>query len=83
MNESPQTNGNSPQRQADVPLDQRVRRLETQAGILIEALQVLARGLEEGPLAEPEDDRTARAARRTHELALLARSAPGAPSDPG
>jgi len=43
---------------------------------LIEAVEVLARGLENGPLAEPRDRHPEEAARRTHELLLLAKSAP-------
>ena len=43
---------------------------------LIEAVEVLARGLERGPMDEPHNTRTEEAARRTHELLLLAKSAP-------
>jgi hypothetical protein len=42
---------------------------------LIEAVAVLARGLERGPMDEPQNRRTEEAARRTHELLLLAKSA--------
>jgi len=56
-----------------IALEQRVRRLEDQVNALIEVIEVLARGLEYGPLAEPEAH-TERAARRAHELLLLAKS---------
>ena len=48
---------------------------------LIEALEVLARGLEGGPMAEPRGTPAEQAAGRTHELLLLAKSAP--PDAPG
>jgi len=57
-------------------LERRVRCLEGQVHGLIEAMEVLARGLEDGPMAEPLDSRVEQAARRTHELLLLAKSPP-------
>lgn len=56
-------------------VDDRVRTLEVQVDALTEAVEVLARGLEDGPLAEPSDRHAQEAARRTHELLLLAKSA--------
>ena len=63
-----------------VALEDRIRQLEAQMEALIEAVEVLARGLERGPMDEPQNTRTEEAARRTHELLLLAKSAPPNPS---
>lgn len=52
-----------------------MRRLEGQVGALAEAIDVLARGLEGGPAAEPQERGAEEAARRAHELLLLVRSA--------
>jgi hypothetical protein len=57
-------------------MEERVHRLEAQADVLAEAIEVLARGLEGGPMAEPWNRQAEEAARRAHELLLLARSAP-------
>ena len=57
-------------------MEERVHRLEAQADVLAEAIEVLARGLEGGPMAEPRNRQAEEAARRAHELLLLARSAP-------
>jgi hypothetical protein len=54
-----------------------VRRLEARVDALTEAVEVLARGLEQGPMAEPGDRKPAEAARRARELLLLAK--PGRP----
>jgi hypothetical protein len=55
-----------------------VRRLEARVDALIEAVEVLARGLEGGgPMAEPGDRKPAEAGRRARELLLLAK--PGRP----
>jgi hypothetical protein len=62
-------------------LEERVHRLEAQMEALVEAVEVLARGLENGPMAEPQNRHTEEAARRTHELLLLAKSAPSAQAD--
>lgn len=71
---------NSPADAAGTPetgtLDQRISRLEARVDALIEAVEVLARGLEDGPLTERPGMDAEKAARRTHELLLLARSAP-------
>jgi len=42
---------------------------------LTEAVEVLTRGLESSPMAEPPDHHIEEAARRAHELLLLAKSA--------
>ncbi len=57
-------------------MEERVHRLEAQADLLAEAIEVLARGLEGGPMAEPRNRHAEEAARRAHELLLLARSTP-------
>ena len=60
-------------------LTERIRRLEDQLAALTEAVEVLARGLESNPMAEPPNHHIEEAARRAHELLLLAKStAPGA-----
>jgi hypothetical protein len=56
-------------------LEERVRHLEAQVDTLTEALGVLARGLAEGPLAEPGGRSVVGAARQAHDL-LLAAAAP-------
>lgn len=55
-------------------LAERVRKLEDQLAVLTEAVEVLARGLESTPLAEPAGRPIEEAARRAYELLLLARS---------
>ncbi len=40
---------------------------------LIDAVEILARGLEGGPMATPEDRKPEEAARRARELLLLAK----------
>lgn len=42
---------------------------------VVEAVEVLARGLENGPMAEPRNRHIEEAGRRSHELLLLAKSA--------
>ena len=60
-------------------LTERVHRLEDQLAALTEAVEVLVRGLESSPMAEPANRHIEEAARHAHELLLLARSAaPGA-----
>jgi hypothetical protein len=62
----------------------RVARLEAQMAALIEAVEVLARGLESSPTAGPENGHTEKAARRAHELLLLTKpAAPGGPGEGG
>ena len=79
MNTPPETHG-SP---GTATMEERVHRLEAQAGMLAEAIAVLARGLEGGPMAEPRNNQAEQAARRAHELVLLARSAPPDIPEPG
>lgn len=60
----------------DSVLEQRVGRLEGQVGALIEAVEVLARGFEDAPIAaERSAANEERAARRAHELLLLVKAA--------
>ena len=54
-----------------------MRRLEARVEALAEAVEVLARGLEDGPMAEPGDRKPGEAARRARELLILAK--PGRP----
>ena len=54
-------------------LDRRVRLLEARVEAIAEAVEVLARGFEGSPMAEPEDFRPREAASRARELLLLAR----------
>jgi hypothetical protein len=54
-------------------IDKRVRLLEVRVEAIAEAVEVLARGLAGGPMAEPEDGRPGEAARRARELLLLTR----------
>jgi hypothetical protein len=54
-------------------IERRMRLLETRVEAIAEAVEVLARGLESGPMAEPEDYPAREAARRAHELLLLAK----------
>jgi len=51
----------------------RLRRLEARVDALAEAVEVLAIGLEGSPIAEPENHPAREAARRAHELLLLAK----------
>lgn len=70
---------NDPAGRADA--EERLRRLEVQVEALMDAVEALARGLEDGPAAEPGSMNAEHAARRAHELLLLAkaisRSQPG------
>ncbi len=50
-----------------------LRQLEARVDALIDAVEVLVRGLEDGPMAEPEVRRAGEAARRARELLLLAK----------
>jgi len=58
---------------ASAALD-RLRLLEARVDALAEAVEVLARGLEGSPMAEPESHRVREAATRAHELLLLAKA---------
>lgn len=51
-------------------LEERVRRLEVRTEVLADAVRLLAHGLEDGPMAEPDAGGQAQAARRAHELLL-------------
>jgi len=55
-------------------IDRRLGRLEARVDALAEAVEVLVRGLEGSPMAEPENYPAREAARRAHELLLLAKS---------
>ena len=57
--------------------EERLQRLEVQVEALMEAVGVLARALEGGPAPELQSVNTEEAARRAHELLLLAKSASG------
>jgi exonuclease VII small subunit len=72
MNESA---GSPPASGGVTELTERVRRLETQLAALTEAVEELVRGLESSPVAEPSNRHVEQAARRAHELLLLAKSA--------
>ena len=64
------------QTQSTATLEARVGRLESQVSALIEAVEVLARGFEDAPIAaERSVAGEERAARRAHELLLLVKSA--------
>ena len=57
-------------------MERRVGRLEGQVGALIEAVEVLARGFEDAPIAAGRSAAgEERAARRAHELLLLVKAA--------
>jgi uncharacterized protein (DUF2267 family) len=57
------------------PLAHRVQRLEAQVSSVVEALRVLAHGLEAAPGAAPDERRASHAARQAYELLLAGRSA--------
>ena len=63
-------------------LEDRVQMLEGNVAALIEAVRVLAHGLQDIPTAEPGERRAAEAARRAYDLLLVAES-PGARSATG
>jgi hypothetical protein len=54
-------------------IEGRVRLLEAQLEAIAGAVEVLARGLEGSPMAEPVNHPAREAARRAHELLLLAK----------
>jgi hypothetical protein len=54
-------------------VERRVRLLETRVEAIAEAVEVLARGLEGSPVAEPVNDPVRDAARRAYELLLVAK----------
>ncbi len=51
-------------------MEERIRQLETTVATLAEALGVLTRALEDGPLAEPGATTVTTAARQAHEMLL-------------
>jgi hypothetical protein len=57
-------------------LQERMNLVEVRVAALTEALQVLARGLEDLPTAEPGGKPAAEAARRAHDLLLAAQPRP-------
>jgi hypothetical protein len=59
-------------------LEERVHHLEAKVATLTDALRLLARGLEDGPLAEPGERAVVGAARQAHELLIAAESPPPA-----
>jgi hypothetical protein len=56
------------------PAVDRLDRLERQLSVLTEAVRTLVHGLEQRPDTEPDEHRTARAARQAHELLLAGQS---------
>jgi hypothetical protein len=58
----------------DDRIEDRVQGLELQIRALTEAVEVLVEGLEGSPMAEPGRHPAEEAARRAHELLLLAKS---------
>jgi hypothetical protein len=54
-------------------IERRVRLLEARVEAVAEAVEVLARGLENSPMAEPVNRPAGEAARRAYELLLLAK----------
>lgn len=56
-----------------VALEERVLRLENVVTLVAEAVRVLARGLEAGPMAEPDARTVTQAARQAHDLLLTLR----------
>ncbi len=67
--------GSPPASDGGTEFTERVRRLEAQLVALTEAVEELVRGLESSPMAEPPNRHVEQAARRAHELLLLAKSA--------
>jgi hypothetical protein len=68
--------GSQYQAESRLALEERVHLLETKVTTLADALEVLARGLEKGPLSEPDERQVVDAARTARELLLAARTAP-------
>lgn len=64
--------GNDPS--GRVVTGERLQRLEVQVEALMDAVEALAHGLEDGPAAEPGSMNAEHAARRAHEFLLLAKS---------
>ena len=70
--------GSQYQAESRLALEERVHLLEARMATLADAVDVLARGLEGGPLAEPDERKVVDAARQAHDLLLAARTAPPA-----
>jgi len=64
----------SQERETPTTLQDRVQVLEVCVAALTEALETMARGLEDLPTAEPGGRPAAEAARKAHELLLAAKS---------
>jgi exonuclease VII small subunit len=75
--------GSHYQEPSNSALEERVHHLESQVATLTDALLVLARGLEDGPMAEPGDRTMAEAARQAHDLLLAAQVPSAAEKDAG
>ena len=73
--------GSQYQAESRLALEERVHQLEARVATLADAVDVLARGLEGGPLAEPDERKVVDAARQAHDLLLAARTAPPAPEE--
>ena len=73
--------GSQYQAESRLALEERVHQLEARMATLADAVDVLARGLEGGPLAEPDERKVVDAARQAHDLLLAARTAPPAPEE--
>lgn len=77
-------NGSQPDNGSRAAIDERVLALENRVETLAEAIRVLARGLEDLPTAGPGGTGAAQAARRAHDLLLVATSpAPAKPGEAG
>ena len=73
--------GSQYQAESRLALEERVHQLEARVATLADAVDVLARGLERGPLAEPDERKVVDAARKAHDLLLAARTVPPAVSE--
>jgi len=73
--------GSQYQPESRLALEERVHVLEARVANLADAVDVLARGLEGGPLAEPGERKAVDAARKAHDLLLAARTSPPAASE--
>ena len=73
--------GSQYQAESRLALEERVHRLEVRVATLADAVDVLARGLGGGPLAEPDERKAVDAARQAHDLLLAGRTAPAAPEE--
>lgn len=62
--------GSQYQEASEFALEERLRLLEIRVTALADAMAVLTRALEGGPLAEPGERKVAEAARQAHDLLL-------------